>query len=149
MAELTLYYDSRCPLCATEMARLRRFDRSGRLDFVDIRRPDFVPHHHGLDPIAIEQALHGRCDDGRLLVGVPCIVAAYQLTGRLRWTRWLNHRTVLPLSAALYRWVARHRYRLSPWLGYRRCDGEQCQLRPVFFRRIFLFLLKFRTNKTP
>jgi predicted DCC family thiol-disulfide oxidoreductase YuxK len=44
MADLTLYFDSACPLCRREMNRLRRWDRAGRLAFVDMSGPVSIPH---------------------------------------------------------------------------------------------------------
>lgn len=148
--ELTLYHDGHCPLCAVETARLRRFDREGRLGFVDIRSDGFDARAQGLDPLAIEREIHGRRADGELVVGVPCIVAAYRLTGRRRfaWLGVLESRPALAVTAPLYRWIARHRYQLSPWLGYRLCGEGVCHKRSSFFAGLFQFLPKFPTLRT-
>ena len=34
--EVTVWYDGACPLCIREIALMRRLDRSGAIDFVDV-----------------------------------------------------------------------------------------------------------------
>lgn len=135
--ELTLYFDGYCPFCATEMQRLRHWDVTGRLGFIDISAPDFDPAPLGVDMAALDRELHGMTTAGSLLVGIDCMLAAYTLVGR----GWL----VLPLRvpllrlllACLYLWFARNRYRFSRWMGYRpvkRCGNGACQPINPFFR---------------
>ena len=37
---VTVWYDSQCPLCAREIAYMRRLDRRGAIDFVDACDPN-------------------------------------------------------------------------------------------------------------
>lgn len=39
-APVTVWYDGACPLCAREIALLRRLDRRGAITFVDLVGPD-------------------------------------------------------------------------------------------------------------
>jgi len=77
MAALTLYFDSACPFCRREMARLRRWDRPGRLAFVDIAAPGFDPAPLGTTLAAMNAELHGLRTDGAMLVGTATILEAY------------------------------------------------------------------------
>jgi len=136
-ASLTLYFDGRCAFCATEMARLRRWDAAGRLVFVDIARPGFDPAPLGVDMAALNRELHATTPAGKLLVGVDSMLAAYTLVGR-GWLVWPLRVPVLRRAlAAFYRWFARNRYRISALLGYRlppACDGDVCGIGNPFLR---------------
>jgi predicted DCC family thiol-disulfide oxidoreductase YuxK len=39
MARLTVFHDGACPLCRREIALMRRLDRRGRIEFVDVADP--------------------------------------------------------------------------------------------------------------
>lgn len=134
-AELTLYYDGRCPFCATEMARLQSWNRAGRLAFVDIAADGFDPLSLGLDMAALNRESHARTADGALLVGIDSLLAAYTLVGRA-WLVWpLRVRFLRPVLGLAYRSFARHRYTMSRWLGYRlppRCEDGTCALKHPF-----------------
>lgn len=85
-----LFYDGRCPLCAGEMALLRKYKRAG-LVLVDI---------HSLLSISDAEReqmlrdLHLLLPDGRWLLGVEANVAAWSFTPMgflwkpLRWRIW-------------------------------------------------------------
>ncbi len=132
MTVLTLYFDNACPFCRREMARLRRWDRSGRLAFVDIAGPGFDPAPLGVSLAAMNTEMHGLRADGAMLVGTDAILAAYTLAGRA-WLVWpLRVPALRPMLASAYRGFARNRYRISRWLrinGVRpACDGDRCQI---------------------
>jgi predicted DCC family thiol-disulfide oxidoreductase YuxK len=132
MAALILFFDNACPFCRSEMSRLRRWDRGGRLAFVDIAAPGFDPAPLGASLDAMNAQLHGLRADGAMLVGTDAILAAYTLAGRA-WLVWpLRVAALRPMLAAAYRSFARNRYRISRWLridGARpACDGERCQV---------------------
>ncbi|MBY4869806.1 MULTISPECIES: thiol-disulfide oxidoreductase DCC family protein [Burkholderia] len=127
--ELVLYFDGRCPLCAAEIRRLGARDRQHRLAFVDIAEPGFDPAPLGVDLSAMNRELHARLPDGRMLIGMDSIVAAYTLVGRHGLVWLLRAPAVRDVFAPLYRRVARNRYAVSRWLGYRteaRCDTRAC-----------------------
>ncbi|MFJ3058222.1 thiol-disulfide oxidoreductase DCC family protein [Herbaspirillum sp. NPDC087042] len=126
---LTLYFDGRCSLCISEMERLRRWDKAGKLEFVDIAQDGFEPASLGVDMAALNALLHSRTRDGRVLVGIDSIVAAYTLTGRGWLVGPLRFAPTRRLWSWLYRGIARNRYRLSALFGYRAsssCDSGVC-----------------------
>ncbi|MDN3575826.1 DUF393 domain-containing protein [Chitinimonas viridis] len=123
MTTLTLFYDSRCPLCAAEMRRLARLDRHGRLAFSDMHAEGFDAARYGVTLAALDAELHGLDDQGRMLVGIDCIAAAYTAVGRA-WLVWpLTIGVTKPLWRSLYRWFARNRYRASEIMGFTCTDG--------------------------
>lgn len=128
MADLTLFYDSRCPLCTAEMRRLGELDRHRRLAFLDMHGEGFDAAAYGTTLAAMDAELHGQTADGRILVGIDCIAAAYGAVGR-GWLVWpLTVEATKPLWRRLYRLFARNRYRASKLMGYG-CGSEACELR--------------------
>lgn len=43
MRRVTVWHDGQCPLCRREIAMMRRLDRRGRIDFVDVAGPGSCP----------------------------------------------------------------------------------------------------------
>ncbi len=130
MSALTLYYDGRCPFCCAEMARLARWDLGHKavLAFVDNSLPGFDPAHLNATREQIDAQLYGRTADGRVLVGIDTMLAAYTLAGK-GWLVWpLRVPGLRGVLSFLYRAFARNRYTMSRVLGYRgsACDDGVC-----------------------
>jgi uncharacterized protein YbjT (DUF2867 family) len=125
---LTLLYDGACPICAYEMRRLHGLDRARRLAYCDIAAPGFDAGRYGATLDAMMGRMHAVTADGRLLVGMDAIRAAYGAVG----LGWVLAPTRLPwlrrLADRAYLWFATNRYAISRWLGMR-CDGA-CNLGP-------------------
>jgi predicted DCC family thiol-disulfide oxidoreductase YuxK len=124
-AELQVFYDGGCPLCAREIAGLARLDRGrGRIAFVDIATPDFDAAAHGVDHARLMARIHGRLPDGTWVEGMEVFRRAYGAVG-LGWllapTGWPGLR---PMFDAAYRWFARNRRRLTGRAG--RESGACC-----------------------
>lgn len=136
-AALTLYFDGNCPFCRAQMDKLARRDSAGRLAFVDIALPGFDPAPLGADLAALNREVYSMTADGRVLVGIDTMLAAYPLVGR----RWrvlpLRIPVLRQLSAHLYRLFARHRYTVSRWLGYQvpHCSDGVCQNKNPFLKK--------------
>lgn len=133
---LTLYFDGKCPFCAAEMARLARWDKAGRLAFVDMSVPGFDPAHLGVTLDHMNLEMVSQRADGQILSGTASILAAYSLAGR-GWMVWPLRIPVLRgLLSWLYRLFARNRYRMSRLLGYRgapQCADGVCARRNPYF----------------
>ncbi len=125
---LTLFYDSRCPLCQREIAALKARDALHRIRFVDLHHPDTEARYPELDLAHANAVLHGRLADGTWITGLDVTHKAWSLVGKGHLTAPLRWQPVRPLTDAAYRLFARHRHRLSYWLtGERRCDA--CHVR--------------------
>ena len=125
-ARFELFYDGDCPLCAREVAALRRLDRGrGRLALTDIAAPDFDAERYGRGQDELMARIHGRLPDGSWVEGVEVFRQAYGAVG-LGWllapTRWPGLRQ---LAEALYRVFARNRLR---WTGRADCADGRCAL---------------------
>lgn len=84
----TLYYDGQCPLCTSEMQKLKQH-ADAELELVDIHS---LPEGACLpSKQALLSSLHLKQGDGNILTGLDANVAAWQHTRFgvfLRWLRW-------------------------------------------------------------
>ena len=127
-AALTLYFDGKCPFCASEMRRLRTWDRSSRLAFVDIALPGFDPAHLNARMEELNLELDSLTAGGQVLVGIDTMLATYTLVGRGWMVCPLRVPLLRPILSYLYRQFARNRYTMSRLLGYKApaCAGGLC-----------------------
>jgi len=119
---LLLLYDGACPICAFEMRRLEKLDRRNRLAYDDIAAPGFDARRYGTNLEAMMGRMHAVAPDGRLLIGMDAIRAAYGAIGfgwLLAPTRWPWLRR---LADRAYLWFAANRYGISRRLGMR-CEA--------------------------
>jgi predicted DCC family thiol-disulfide oxidoreductase YuxK len=112
--EFTLLYDGECPLCAREVAMLRRRDRGrGALALVDIAAKGFDPAPYGRDRASLMARIHGVLPDGTVIEGMEVFRRAYAAVG----LGWLLAPSRWPLVGrafdAAYGWFARNRLRLT------------------------------------
>lgn len=133
---LTLYYDGHCAFCTRAVARLARWDRAGRLAFVDIAGAGFDPAPLGATMAELNGEMHSRTAQGQVLVGVDSLLAAYRLVGRGALVWPLRVPVLRGALAALYRLFARHRYTVSRLLGIEApaCAEGVCGLGKPFLR---------------
>jgi len=76
--------------------------------------------------------MHALTADGRLLVGIDSLLAAYTLLGRGWMVAPLRVRALRPVFSALYRGFARNRYRISALLGAPACKDGVCANKHLF-----------------
>ncbi len=130
--QLTIFYDSTCPLCVSEMQQLRALDSQSqgpdRIAFADIHEEGFRDCYPEIDPQQADRILHGQLADETLLLGLDVTCCAWQLVGRKPWLKVLRWPILRLLADGAYWLFAGNRYRLS-WLltGRRRCSS--CELR--------------------
>jgi predicted DCC family thiol-disulfide oxidoreductase YuxK len=81
MSKLIVWHDGGCPLCRREIALMRRLDRCGTIDFVDV-----TTAHESACPIDQSELL-GRfhaSEDGVLLSGAAAFAAMWRAIPLLR-----------------------------------------------------------------
>ncbi|MDE0841605.1 MAG: DUF393 domain-containing protein [Porticoccaceae bacterium] len=113
MAELTIFFDGSCPLCATEMTHLRRCDLTGAIAFEDIYADDFSHRFPDIDRQNADRILHGQLASGELVFGLDVTYRAWSLVGKRHWVAVLRWPLVRPVADAVYLFFARHRQRIS------------------------------------
>ena len=128
--EVEAFFDGDCPLCAKEIAMLRRWDRRGAIRFTDISLPDFDPAPLGRTFEQMMDRMHGRLPDGTLIEGVEVFRQLYAAVGFRRLvaiSRWFGIRHSLDL---MYRFFARYRLRLTGRCLTGQCRTGNCQISP-------------------
>jgi predicted DCC family thiol-disulfide oxidoreductase YuxK len=113
---LTLFFDSACPLCNSEMQALKARDAQDRLVLVDIAAPDFDAGAAGFTADELDRAMTGQFADGRSVRGLDAIQAAYAAVGLAHVYRWTRSPAIRPLMDRAYLLFARYRNRLSPFV---------------------------------
>ena len=117
MTELLVWYDGACPLCRREIALMRRLDRRGAIQFIDLvhEQPASCP----TDREALLARFHAS-EDGRLLAGAAAFAAMWRAIPALR-PLGLAARSPLVLRALerLYRGFLKIRPRLQRLLARR------------------------------
>lgn len=118
---IEVFFDGECPLCAREIAMLRRRDRLGRIRFTDIAAPDFDASERGLDLTTLMGEIHGQLPGGELVTGVEVFRRLYSAIGFERLVELSRAPVVSQLLDGAYALFAKNRLRLTG-----RCDHEAC-----------------------
>lgn len=79
-SRLTVWHDGGCPLCRREIAVMRRLDRAGAIDFIDVAAEDASCPIDRRDLLARFHA----CENGVLLSGAAAFAAMWRAIPLLR-----------------------------------------------------------------
>jgi predicted DCC family thiol-disulfide oxidoreductase YuxK len=111
-AEVTVWYDSDCPMCIREIALMRRLDRRGAIDFVEIQGAVGCP----IDTKTLLQRFHAQERGQPIVTGAAAFAAMWRAIPVLRPLGLLaRFRPVLWLLERLYRGFLK----IRPWLQRR------------------------------
>ncbi len=77
---VTVWFDGACPLCRREISLMRRLDRRGRIDFVDVAAEDASCP---LDRDELLARFHAR-ENGRMVDGAEAFAAMWRAIPVLR-----------------------------------------------------------------
>ena len=127
---LRLYYDGDCPLCAREIALLRRRSSEQRLVLIDISSPAFDPTSTPFETKQLQAVLHAQDAEGTWLKGLDATYASWLAADLWQLSWLLAWRPLRRLLHPLYRLFCWLRPGLT-WLphpdGASRCDRDLCQ----------------------
>jgi predicted DCC family thiol-disulfide oxidoreductase YuxK len=119
-------YDGHCRMCTAQTRQLQRLVGRHRIEPVSFQEEGILAGFPGVSYDACMQRLHVVRPDGRVFGGAEAVAQA--LT-RIPLVGWLALAYYVPgvrqLAEALYRFVARNRYRIA---GRVDCDGGTCHL---------------------
>ena len=121
---LTVFYDGACPICAREMALMKRLDRTQRLTLLDFSLAGFDAAPAGLAVADLNAVIHAQWADGAVITGVEVFRAIWEAVGLGFLSRLSRLPMVAPLMTKAYGWFARNRL----WLTGRNnaCPGNAC-----------------------
>jgi predicted DCC family thiol-disulfide oxidoreductase YuxK len=80
MSDLLVWFDGACPLCQREIALMRRLDKRGAIDFVDVAAGDAACP---IDRAALLARFHAR-EDGQIVSGAAAFAAMWRAIPLLR-----------------------------------------------------------------
>ena len=114
--QVTVWYDGACPLCRREIALMRRLDRRGLIDFVDVvsENPDCP-----IDRSELLARFHAR-EGGQIYDGAAAFAAMWRA---IPWLRPMGLLARLPVLAGLLELGYRLFLKLRP--GLQRLVGER------------------------
>lgn len=120
----TVLYDGACRFCRGQIALLRRFDPTGRLAFTSLHDPQVARDFPEIPPEELLAQMYVVDRDGMARGGAD---AVRYLSRRLP-LLWplalpLHIPGTMPAWNGLYRFIARHRYRIAG-----RCDEGTCRI---------------------
>ena len=81
MTKLLVWYDGACPLCRREIALMRRLDRRGAIQFIDVSGAS--PATCPIDRDALLARFHAS-EEGRMLSGAAAFAAMWRAIPLLR-----------------------------------------------------------------
>jgi len=107
MAELTVWYNTRCPVCDAgirhQKKRLVETVKAGRIEFRDINLEPDALAHLGATIEDIRRRLHATDAEGRLLVGADVAIAVWRATPGEGWlASVLGNPVMLPVTRFFY-----------------------------------------------
>jgi predicted DCC family thiol-disulfide oxidoreductase YuxK len=107
MAELTVWYNTRCPVCDAgirhQKKRLIEAVKAGRIEFRDINLDPDALSRYGASLEDIRRRLHATDAEGRLLVGADVAVAVWRATPGEGWLASLfGNPVMLPVTRFVY-----------------------------------------------
>ena len=127
--QLTIFYDSLCPLCMMEMKHLKKYDHNGRIKLVDLHANDLKNLYPNIDKEIAMNKLHAQLDSGEKLYGLDVTCKAWALVDKYHWLRILRLPLVKPVADLLYKFFARYRGTIAYLItGKRHCNSNQCNL---------------------
>lgn len=125
-AKLEIYLDGSCAFCRAVQERVARRDRNRRLEFMDYNDPA-VAARAPFPRERLDAEMHVRKPDGSWVAGFEGWAAVLLELPRYKWLGWLFG--VFPLHGLgprVYRWIARHRYRIPGFPAP--CTNESCSV---------------------
>lgn len=125
MAELTVLYDGSCGLCRASVARVRPFDRRGRVEFLDLQDLSTEKRFPQIDREIAMRWMQAVDAHGRVWSGTDAWAHIGQLLPGWNLLAWI---LLVPgirwIAAKIYMWIARNRYRWNRDL----CADGTCSL---------------------
>jgi predicted DCC family thiol-disulfide oxidoreductase YuxK len=119
---LTVWYNTRCPVCdagiVRQRNRLRSLVRARAIEFRDINDEPDALAAHGANLDDIRRRLHATDDTGRLLVGADVAIAIWRMTPGEGWlATLLGNPVTRPLTRFAYDRFADALWAWNRWKG--------------------------------
>ena len=118
--------DGSCPFCRAIQARIEPYDTGHRLSFIDYNDPA-VAARSPFPRARLDAEMHVLAADGSWHVGYFGWVAVLSELPRLAWLgRLMDVAPIRWLGPGIYRWIAKHRYRIPGFPAP--CHTDSCAI---------------------
>jgi predicted DCC family thiol-disulfide oxidoreductase YuxK len=124
---LTVFFDGACPICAREIALMKRMDQQRQLEFNDFSAVDYDAASIDVSPAELSRIIHARWADGRVISGVEVFRAMWEAVGLGMLARLSRLSLLEPMVLRAYAWFARNRLRLTGRSNS--CPTSACNLK--------------------
>lgn len=113
LEELTVYYNSACPVCDAGITKQKEQRMSCDITWVDVHTNPAAVKELDIDIELIRERLHVRDKTGKMNVGASAMAAIWQQTPSQQWLarianlptmHWLAEKSYNLFAKALYRW---------------------------------------------
>ena len=122
---LTVFFHGACPICAREIALMKRLDRRRQLEFCDFSNQEYDATSSGFAATDLGTVIHARWADGSVITGVEVFRAMWEVVGLGVLARLSRLSLVEPLVLRAYAWFARNRLRMTG--RSHACTGDACR----------------------
>lgn len=124
---LTVFFDGACPICAREIALMKRMDQQRQLEFNDFSAVDYDTASIDVSSAELGRIIHARWADGRVISGVEVFRAMWEAVGLGMLARLSRLFLIEPMVLRAYAWFARNRLRLTGRSNS--CPTSACNLK--------------------
>jgi predicted DCC family thiol-disulfide oxidoreductase YuxK len=113
LEQLTVYYNSACPVCDAGIANQKEQETSCSITWVDVHTNPAVAKELGIDIELIRERLHVRDETGKMNVGASAMATLWKRTPSQQWlekimhlraVHWLAEKSYNVFAKTLYRW---------------------------------------------
>lgn len=123
MPQLTIWYNTRCPVCDAGIDRQRNkllaLVRSGRIVFKDINEAPEALASYGAHVDDVRRRLHATDEEGRLITGADVALLLWKLTPGEGWlATLLGNRAMRPVTRFGYDRFADVLFAWNKWRGH-------------------------------
>ena len=127
--QLTIFYDSHCPLCMIEMKHLKKYDNNDRINLIDLHANNLQQLYPNIDKEKAMKKLHAQLDSGEKLYGLDVTCKAWALVDKFSWLRILRLLLIKSIADLMYKFFTRYRGTLAYLItGKKHCSSNQCKL---------------------
>lgn len=120
------FFDGACHLCSREVDHYRLLPGSEKIEFIDIAGNSFSAKDYGLDPVAVNKAMHVKSPSGEIFTGVDAFIEIWKVLPKYhRYAVIANIHEVKAFLKVGYRIFAKFRH----YLPKRRSSCEACAVR--------------------
>jgi predicted DCC family thiol-disulfide oxidoreductase YuxK len=122
---LTVLYDGSCSICRASAERVRRFNSRGRIELLDLHHPSAPQRFPQIDREEAMKWMQAVDANGRIYSGADAWARIGLLLPGWKFVAWI---LLVPgvhfLSAKIYAWIARNRYRWNRSV----CEDDSCRV---------------------